>query len=245
LNGALIPAELIDDPNQTSRKPRWRITATFATIVCLVIFHPWLLQTAYGMLVIDESIANCRLAMVVDPTPECFDAVARMVTEETVDQILIVDRKPRRTVQIEVMPSVERIWTNDLISRGVLPSQIRSIATGSVTSHQMFRELEEELGTELEQKCVVICTSTLSHYYRCVIDSALPTSRACCFRVRAVIPMQGEESCWWRSRSGVRRVMNHGLRLAFVSFKGESDIHFVDPYRPLIDSTEAESSASG
>ena len=77
----------------------------------LLVFHPLLLRAAYGMLVVDQPTENCRYAVIATPTPECFDAVAEMVANATVETVLVVDKKPRRTVRVGAFPSKETSWT--------------------------------------------------------------------------------------------------------------------------------------
>jgi hypothetical protein len=97
----------------------------------------------------------------------------------------------------------------------------------------MFRELNAVLDHEEKSKCRVISTSTLSHYYRHLIDDALPPTQAARYKLHSVPPKASDASTWWRSRSGVQRIMGHGLRLAFVVLHGESHVDPEDPYQHL------------
>ena len=90
------------------------------------------------------------------------------------------------------------------------------------------------LASETESRSTVVSTSTLSHYYRQVIDTALPPSSASNYMIHSVLPKASDASAWWRTRSGVGRVMNHGLRLAFVICSGESVVDPNDPYPHLV-----------
>jgi len=199
----------------------------------LAAFHGSILRTVYGILVVDERTEGCRYAMIATPTPECFDAAAEMIADAKVKQILIVEGRPRRTVRVGAIPSNETLWKQDLFARGVIEDRIRTIHTQALTTHQMFRELDTVLDKEQNTNCCVISIATLSRYYRHTIDDALPPTQAARYKLHSVPPKASDASTWWRSRSGVQRIMGHGLRLAFVVLHGESHVDPEDPYQHL------------
>lgn len=201
--------------------------------ICLALFHTRLLQAAYEILVVDEPAEGCRYAMLVTRTPQCYDKAAQLLSENQVDQLWIVTEKPLRAVRFGALPPVAELAAKQLAQRGVAPNRYRVITTQAITSHQLFRELDVALAADEHANCLVISTTTLSRYTRNVIDQALAADRADHYRLLAVSPKTLDASNWWRSRDGVRRVLNHGLRLVFVLCSGESEIDLADPYDHL------------
>jgi hypothetical protein len=216
----------------SKRLGRWLFVVV--AFIVFIVMLPRILQQSYGLLVVNQSIDGCRLAMVMHPTPECFDVAAELVNEGIVDEVLLVDQRVDRTVRVGAIPPLTQLWHQDLAERDVMDSRIRVIQTDAMTAHKMFRELDTELGHQLQQDhCIVVSTSTLSRHAREMIDQALSPARATEFRVIAVEPEENDSLGWWRSRRDVSRVLNHGLHLAFVLCQGESDVNQENPYEHL------------
>ena len=202
--------------------------------VGLITLHPVLLAAGYGLLVVDVPSDGCRWAMVTTPTPECYDELADLVNDQQVDEVLVVGQRPKRSVAIGAVPAFATLATRELLSRGVGRDQIRVINTQAMTLHQMFRELDAALRQDTASRCSVLSTATLSRHCRTVIDQSLSPQRASVYQVRAIEPQADDAWYWWRSRTGVKRIMNHGLRTIFVVHRGESRVDRVDRYRHVI-----------
>ncbi|MFK8115160.1 MAG: hypothetical protein AB8B91_23360 [Rubripirellula sp.] len=202
-------------------------------LVGLGLLHSVALQTAYGWMVVDQPSKGCRVAIVAVPTPECYDAAAEMLNNDELDEIVLVDQRQPRSVMIGANSGLDVNGTRELTSRGVPADKFRVVQTDAQTLHQMYREYDREFKTSEAEECLVISTSTLSRYYRHVIDQSLPL-RSSAYRLRSIEPKANDNSTWWHTRSGVRRVMNHGLRLLFVLCHGESEIDSNDPYKQLV-----------
>ena len=196
--------------------------------VALIAFHSPLLQSAYAILVIDQGAESSTYGMLATPGPEFYDAATEMLSDGLIEQVLVVDQKERRSVELGAMPQFEDRVAREFEARGVSDSQIRVINTQARTPHQQFRQSDVEL--ERDATCLVISAETKSRYYRLIIDQALPQDRANRYRVHAITPEKIHASNWWRSRRGVSKVMVHGLRLIFVQCFGQSEVDPADPY---------------
>lgn len=225
------------------RRPRMLIALGVA--VGLLVFHQSLLGAAFGLMVVDQPSVDCRLAVVVTATPECYDTAAAMVREKTIDTVLVVESKPVRSIRIGAMPKPRDIAMKELTQRGVAADRIRVIQTQAETGHQMFRELDQAISDQTPQRVSVISTSTLSRYHRKVIDQALPADRWSSYPVRSVTHKNTSPDQWWHRRSSVREVLNHGLRLAFVTCRGESETDSHDPYEHLFSAPTVGASSNG
>jgi hypothetical protein len=183
-------------------------------------------------MVVDQLGDDCKYALIVVPSPECYDAAVELLNSGQVQQILLVDEQQRRSVLLGANPSFETRAKLELVSRNVATDQFRVVTTNARSTHQMFRDFDQQVAGATE-KYLVISSSTLSRYYRQVIDQALP-QRSVAYAVRSVMPQANDHRLWWRTRSDIQRVMNHGLRLAFVCCHGESEIESTDPYEYLV-----------
>ncbi len=217
-----------------SRRLTWRRSLiVLAGLATLVIVHPWLLASAYGMLEVNQPESDCRMVMVVTPSPGCFEAAAEAIADGSAEQILIIAKKPSRREFIGAVEPLASLWRSQLISLGVSDGQIRVISTDATTPHEAFSKMDPVLQRETEGNCAVISTSTLSRYHRMVIDQVLSDQRAIRYSVRSIHPKASDPSNWWRSRSDVTRVFDHGLRTLFVACVGESTVNRHDPYEHL------------
>ena len=225
------------------RRPR--VLIAMGLLVGLLVFHQPLLAAAYRVMVVHEAAGKCSLAMIVTGTPECYDKAAALIQDDAVETVLIVADRPSRSERIGASPKSGDIATNELTKRGVAADRIRLIETQTVTPHQLFREVDKTINALSGELVIVISTSTLSRYHRKVINQALAANRSSSYRVRAVVHKDVDADRWWRSRSGVRDVLNHGLRLAFVTCRGESDIDTDDPYEHLVPAQQARVSSDG
>ena len=213
----------------------WRAAFVFFGVgaALMYVFHVQILTAAYDFLVFEDEPTDCRYAIIATPTPECYDAAAELMSNKSIDKILIVQEKPRRSVRAGAYPSAAELADKELTMREVDTAHARLITTQAMNPHQLCRELDAQIGDE-NANCLVLSTTTLSRYHRYVIDQALPENKAANYRVRAVSPGPLVNSNWWKSRTGVRCVLNHGLRLAFVATIGESEVNADDPYENLI-----------
>lgn len=211
------------------RKRRWILLL----VVFCVLLHPVALQAAYAWMITDEPVSDANVAIVIVPSPECYDEAAQLLTSGKVEQIILVDQNPRRSVAMGANPSLAEMASIELSTRKIPKDAFQVVPTTAMTPHEMFRQLDAHVTGEMQ--CMVISSSTLSKYYRKVIDQALPAQQAKSYRLRSILPKANDASSWWKTRSGVRRVMNHGLRLMFVLCHGESDVDPTDPYKHLVE----------
>lgn len=206
----------------------------FACGVLVAAFHRPLLEASYRILVVDEPVSECEYGMLVAPSPECFDEAAKMLQRGIVGKALVADQKARRAVQVGAHPEYEDWVSAELRIRGVSDAQIQILNTEATTPHELFRQSDRWILEHSDSPTLVISGDTKTRYYRTVLDQALPRQRAMAYRVRAIASQKTTPDNWWRRRGGVRQVMTHGLRLAFVLLSGESDVDPVDPYQHVV-----------
>ena len=172
--------------------------------------------------------------MLVSSGPDCYDATVQLLADGMIEQILIVDKRPRRSVVLGAASKYEDIVAGELAARGVRPEQYRVINTDASTSHDLILESDSVIADEKDSNCLVISAAIRSRYFRKIIDQSLPQQRAARYRVRAITTGNVQASNWWRSRGGVRKVMSNGLRLIFVACIGKSEVDPEDPYQHVV-----------
>ncbi len=217
-----------EGPQSPGRRQR-AFAFVLMVVVVSVVFHRPLLRVAFGILVAHQPAGDCNVAMIATPNGECFDLAAERLKEGAAEKVLLVEPRPVRPVRIGAMPRAIDTGRDELMVRGVEASQIVTIETDAATPHELFRRLDPRVA-ESDWKVSVITTSTLSRYYRRVIDQSLGVQRGDRYRLAAVDPPGVTANQWWQSRSAVAQVLNHTLRLAFVTFHGESKVDDHDPY---------------
>lgn len=216
-----------------SRNSPFRGLILLTVIVALIAFHAQLLRAAYGLLVVDQPPDQFRYLVLDTPSPECFDAAAELLNQSASSEFLIVEMHPRRSVLVGAHPSKRVVAAEQLSERGISRDRYRVIETDAKTPHQMYRELDQQIASD-NATCLVISTSTMSRHCRTVLDQSLGKQRASRYLLRPVPAEPSDPHSWWKSRGGVRRVLNHGLRLVFVICNGESVLDRTDPYAHLV-----------
>jgi hypothetical protein len=232
-----MPADASDLEMKSSQRrklPRWCVAAFLMMGLGTAVFHASLLESAFNILVVDEPAASCRYGLLLTPGPECYDTALSLLAQGAFEQVLVVDRMPRRSVVLGAMPEFDERVETELLARGLGPQQYRVINTQAKTAHQMFQAADEVLRDEAAASCLVISTATQTRYVRTVIDQALPAQHAARYRVRPVETSEAHRNDWWKSRSGVRQVMVNGLRLIFVCCVGPSEVDAADPYEHVM-----------
>ena len=226
--------DVVPAPTRRFFLRRPRLLVAIGLMIGLLVFHNQILAAAFSVMVVDQTVADCRSALIANATPECYDTAAAMIQQGQVDLLWVVQAKPSRSTRIGAMPTSQDLASRELKRRGVDANRIEVIQTQAVTPHQLFRQFDQAVSQRSRVRVSVVSTATLSRYHRKVIDQALPIDRRKLYRVRAVVHKTTDRDRWWRDRSSVREVLNHGLRLAFVTLRGESEVDTRDPYQHLM-----------
>ena len=179
-----------------------------------LVFHVPLLQGLHRQLTYDEPNVTTDYVVVVFGDKQSMDQAARAIKEGLAKQVWIMELRWPRIVQLGLAPTLGETVKAELLKQGVAEPQVEIVLTQAANGHAAWRAMQDKLGNKT---AAILCPHDRTRAMRWTVDSALanPVARTQ-WQVRS-IPVYGyEESRWWLSRYGWKRVGSNLFRLCYL-----------------------------
>ena len=201
-----------------------------------VAVRPALRGIAAG-LVVDESPAGGDYAIIAGGDRR-FAVTADMIRRNQVRRVLLVTDQPSRLVRYGILPPWHEVARRELLENGVLEEAIELADWKAKDDWHFASRLNAWLNEHPRARLVVVADRFGSRRLRFILDSTLDAGDAGRVRILALPDRRYREDNWWRTRGGLRSVLDAYLSLGYAWLTGASGSSHEDHWDP--DQYEAE-----
>ncbi len=214
------------------RRGRLRKAHVFAALVAVlaVVFHAPILRVVESLLVVNEPRVPTEFAVIISHN-EWGETAFDLWHDKEVETIVLFQGREPRPVRVGAVPSFVVIGRQELINRGVPDRAIAVIRSEAMTHQQAFRDVDRWLQHRPDAHATVLVPRHGTRYSRWVIDSVLEKDRADRLHVASPPVRSFDETVWWQSRTGVKKIIHGYLRLGHFLYFGESNA-LIDEWDP-------------
>jgi len=193
-------------------------------IASFVIGYRPLLRSVYNFLIREDPAENVDFVALVNGGRVAIDRAIERVTDGKAQEILIVERRPPRVVQIGAARSLGDRVKKSLILRGMPESSVHIVTTGAVTNWQLVRELDQYLISHSPAaRVAILFPEHQTRYLRWIVDREIDRRRADQFEVWSFSTGVFDAENWWSNRLALFKVAVSYLRLIHAVGFGEGD----------------------
>lgn len=208
------------------RRTRWRrCPLVVAVVAILVLFRAPLLRSFAGLLVIDDPLVATDAVVVGGSNGPSqsfpFDAVAQLYREGLVREVVVLEDRSSRIVQMGILPTLETVLRRELPFRGVPESALTVLPGRYRNGWNAGRRLAEWLAEHPQAQVTMLSSQFDSRESAYVIRSALGPEAAKRVHWRVLPDMRYDVTNWWHSRQGLLRVFGAHVVLLHTYLVGE------------------------
>lgn len=152
-----------------------------------------------------------------------LDVAAEMVLDGRCGRILLLQKLPARTVEIDATEDEIVLVKRNLERRGVSLQQVEAIPGNARTRWDAARQLQDWLRRDSSRRIHVLCEAFTGKSERIVLDRTLGPELAARVTVHGIHDPRYDATTWWRSRLGLRAVFAGYVGLFYTAIVGEPD----------------------
>jgi uncharacterized SAM-binding protein YcdF (DUF218 family) len=149
-----------------------------------------------------------------------------------IKKVLLIADRPRRVVQLGVLPPGHEVAKRELAKRGVPPDAIVLIPEPAWSLWEAAERLDSFLTGQPGSTLLVVTNQFGSGIVRWVLDQRLPTSRAARVSVLPLEDRRYNDSNWWRTRRGLKSFMNTWVYFLYTLVAGPDAYPKADTWDP-------------
>jgi hypothetical protein len=190
-------------------------------LLCLAATaHRPLLYALGSGLVVNQDPGAATAAFVASGDGR-FQLAAQLVKTNRVEQILIVKPRPRRLVQLGILRPSDEVAIEKLCELGLDRSQIIVLTGDDSGSWRSVRLVSQWLGRRRNAEILVLVDRFESRRYHRLFDGLVSSSTRGKVRFAALRDGRFDESNWWQSRLGWKRLFDAYFSLVYDVTVGE------------------------
>jgi len=182
-------------------------------IVLLAVVHQPLLRLAAAPCIAHRPIEACDQVIFFGDTNSYhrsaqYDAAAELWRSRKDLKIVVLDGQPPVPVQLGVMPASGEFIRRQLIDRDVAASAVEVVSERFRDERAAARWLGKELAKNPSLRVMIVVDEYQSGRVARLIDAVLPSEIAARVGLWPLPPSKAECGDWFRSRDGVKRLVN-------------------------------------
>jgi hypothetical protein len=177
-------------------------------------FHGRILRSLAEILVVDDPPAAAQALLMIGGESHFDEAVKRYA--DGTKTVFILRRHPGRLERMGILPSAEQLTRRALLARGIPENDLFFLSDEPIANSRVGALLCDRLHAHAQWHIAVLCDRFSTRKWRLLLRrSADPTLAA---RIHLIaLPEYGfDETNWWRSKPGLRAILNGYLRLGFT-----------------------------
>lgn len=165
-------------------------------------------------LTVDSDRPASDIVLVLEQGDRRFDVAERLARDEA-KSILLYRRRPDRLEQRKLIPSVDELARRELKKRNVADEKLASLPEVSIGRSHLVRVLSDWLIENPDRSVDLLGDRFQSRTWNVVVRRTADAAVRSRIRVVPLAHRAYDETNWWRSKRGVRAVMDAYLSLAF------------------------------
>lgn len=195
-----------------SRRRLWLGLIAGAIVLLAVVPQP-LLRLAAAPCIAYRPIENCEQLVFYGDANSYFrsaqyDAAAERWRQRKDLKIVVLDGQPPVPVQLGVLPSSGEFIRRQLLDRGVAASAIEVAPDHFRDERAAVERLGRALADAPSVRVMIVVDEYQSGRVARLIDALLPQEINARVGLWPLPPTEAERGDWWRSRDGVKRLVN-------------------------------------
>lgn len=214
--------EPADSIAKIRRRIHWLRWILASLLLACVAGHKPLLRTCARLLIVEEQTKKVDW---VQPSggDRRFDIAAEWIRDGQAKRVLLFEDSLRNLTRYGILPPGHEIALKELDKRGVPQSMIDLRPRDQSLSRPPFADLVRCLTEDESARVGILVDRFSTRQLRLALDRALDVELARRVTVVALTDRRYDESNWWKSREGIKAVMNATLRLVHAWGFARSD----------------------
>jgi hypothetical protein len=205
----------------------WGIGGLVAA-VAIVAAHAWILRSIAEVLVVDDRIPDAACIVCIDGD-HLYDVAAKGVLTGSVRSVLVPCDAPSRLEKYGILPGFWEVTVGQLEKRGVPHDAVQAIDKSLQDEWEKAECIAAWADSHSDQRFIVFVDRFESRKWRVLFDRFRGRAEV---GVRALPDRRYDETNWWRSRTGIKSVLEAYLSLAYHWFSPVPSQHYVDDWDP-------------
>ena len=152
----------------------------------------------------------------------CYDAAVELRSRTSGGQILVVEPRRDRLVQMGILPSFEALTRRELAARGIPEYAVSVVQSQGLDDWATAHALQIWLRQRPNASVALLCAAFRSARLRYVLNVVIEPAQAMQVQVYALADPRCHTNNWWTSRRGIKVFAMAWLRLLHAWCIGDS-----------------------
>jgi hypothetical protein len=212
------------------------IAGIAAALVVGLALHGPLLRSLAGPLIADDPVGDYDYVGILQwyngpDGDRCYDAAADLCRRRPSCQLLLVQSRSNRLVELGILPSFIALTRRQFESRGLPWKSPTILRHNGNDDWATARAIRSWLADRPNVTVVLLCGGFRSAHLRYALDTVLDPTQAARVRVHPLPDRNFDDTNWWKSRNGFKGFGTEWLRQFHGWFTGAE--HRPPPYRSI------------
>jgi hypothetical protein len=197
-------------------RSRWKRRLVLLAVVAgtAVCFHGRILRSLAEILVVEDPPAAAQAVLMISGESR-FDEAVKLHADGT-KAVFILRSHPGRLERMGILPSAEQLARRALLARGVPEDDLFSLSAEPIANSRVGAVLCDRLREHAKWHIAVLCDRFSTRKWRLLLRRSADPQLAARIHLIALPEHGFDETNWWRSKPGVRAILNGYLRLGFT-----------------------------